>query len=428
MPGRNPYSNGLNLAAITVVALLAASLFVPRATQAQTFTVIHSFAGQPDGSDPELAGVTPDGHGNLYGSNTGNAADGNGEVFMLSPKNSSWTLSTLYNFPGSEDTGGIIRDPQGRIYGATDRGGAFGGGTVFELLPWAIAAPSLNPEWNAITLYTFTGLSDGGEPHDALAFDQAGNLYGTTTDGGSNYLGTVFQLKNTNGTWTENVIHTFNGGQDGQSPYSSVVVDRSGNVYGTTPFGGAYGCGAVYELTPSGSGWTKNTLYSFQGNGDGCNPAAGVILDSAGNLYGSTAFTDAGNVGYGTVFELSPADQGWSYTLIQTFSTGGQGRCNGAPQFGSGPFGSMVMDSAGNLYGATAGDGAYGQNGTGYGNVFKLTPSDGGWIYTSLHDFTNGDDGGTPCGWLSVDAKGDVFGTTRYGGTINMGTVWEVTP
>ena len=233
--------------------------------------------------------------------------------------------------------------------------------------------------------------------------------------------GTVFKLTPSNGGWAESVLYSFTGGSDGASPYSDVILDQAGNLYGTTWQGGVSGCafgtgcGTVYQLTPSGSGWKENTLYSFQSATDGGNPPAGLIFDPSGNLYGAT-WTD-GPGGGGTVFELSPADGSWTFTSL--YALNGTG----------GPAGSLVMDGAGSLYGTTDSDGAHG-----VGSVFKLTPSNGGWIYTSLYDFTGGSDGYFPLCRVVFDTSGNLYGTTYAGGNNNdcggygCGVVWEITP
>ncbi|MGA2373738.1 MAG: choice-of-anchor tandem repeat GloVer-containing protein [Candidatus Korobacteraceae bacterium] len=181
----------------------------------------------------------------------------------------------------------------------------------------------------------------------------------------------------------------------------------------------------MFQLTPSGSSWVGTVLYSFMGTGDGCHPwAAGVILDQAGNLYGATAGTTADGGG-GVVFELSPGNAQWNYRSLYSFTTvpsGYGGQCSsGGPT--TGPTSGLIMDSAGNLYGTTSGDGAYG-----WGNVFELTPSNGEWIYTSLYDFTGGSDGGAPCGAAALDARGNLYGTTMFGGQDSGGVVWEIKP
>ncbi len=279
--------------------------------------------------------------------------------------------------------------------------------------------------WIENILYSFQyGGNDGLYPEGTLVFDQAGNLYGTTYEGGANNHGVVFELTPSNGGWTESILYNFMGGSDGSVPHAGVVLDRAGNLYGTTELGGAYGCGTVYELSPAGSGWTESVLYSFMGNGDGCRPWAPVILDQAGNLYGATPMTSTDSKSNGVVFELSPSDGRWNYSLLYTFTSGYISECSAGN--GTGPTGSLTMDSSGALYGTTQGGGFYEA-----GNVFKLTPSNGGWTYTSLHDFNNNypsADGVGVCGGPALDAIGNLYGTVFSGAGYGFGDVWEITP
>ena len=181
-----------------------------------------------------------------------------------------------------------------------------------------------------------------------------------------------------------------------------MIFDGSGNLYGTAYYGGDLGLGTVYELSPSGGGWTQKTLTDFSGGGG--FPLAGLTFDTHGNLFG-TGFTG------GTVFELQPSGGNWNYSLLETF--------NGF----DGPFGSLTFDAAGNLYGTNATGGA-----SDNGFVFKLTPSGGGWTFTDLYDFSGGNDGGFPISNVSIDASGNLYGTTYLGGTLGEGVIWQLTP
>jgi uncharacterized repeat protein (TIGR03803 family) len=258
--------------------------------------------------------------------------------------------------------------------------------------------------------------ADGATPGSGttLAFDHARDIYGTTTLGGSNNLGTVYELTPSGDGWTEGVLYSFTGGSDEGHPYSGVTFDNTGNLYGTTAIGPH--SGTVYELSPSGSGWTENTLYTFQNGDDGASPLAGVIFDQSGSMYGATQHGGAGNGG--TAFELMPSGGNWVFSLLCGFS----GQTTG------GVYRNLVMDNAGNLYGTTAGDGS-----NGWGSVFKLTPSGGQpcfgqWTYSSLHDFTGGDDGGNPQSSLIFDTNGNLYGTARLGGANNKGVVFQIRP
>jgi uncharacterized repeat protein (TIGR03803 family) len=259
----------------------------------------------------------------------------------------------------------------------------------------------------ATVLYRFTGGADGSLPgYGDLVFDQAGNLYGTTIQGGSSQEGAVYELSPSGGGWTEIVLYSF---ANLSFPYSGVILDQARNLYGTTT-GGGVAYGTVYQLTPSGPPWIEHSLYPFSGGNDGAYPIGGVISDQSGNLYGTTNSTAYG--GAGTIFELMPSNGGWMFDLLYSFT--------GNPN--EGPYDSLTMDGAGNLYGTTYGDGAYS-----LGTVFKLTPSDGGWIYTDLHDFSGGD-GQNPVGGVVLDASGNLYGTTSGGGAHREGFAWEITP
>lgn len=381
--------------------------------QAQTFTVIHTFSGGGDGYQP-YSGVTVDKAGNLYGTTTQNYR---GTVFQMKHRNGAWIFNTLYQFGNGEwmPQGRLVFGPGGALYGTTYTGGngfctEFGCGTVYSLRPPQTFCRGVSCPWTA-SFYSFTG-PDGFAPGIvALAFDGAGNIYGTTTEGG-NYSGNVFQLTRSNGGWTATSIHDFNG-SDGYEPYSGVTLDAQGNVYGTAWMLGPNNKGTVYRLTHSGSGWTEDTLYSFPNNSDGSNPVGGLVFDQAGNLFGTTQ--SGGTGGGGTVFELSPSGGGWNFTVLYSFS--GQ----------NGPLDTLAMDAGGNLYGTTYGDGTYG-----YGSVFKLTRNNGSWSYTDLHDFTSGADGANPVGGVSLDTSGNLYGTTSDGAggpcSLGCGTVWEITP
>jgi uncharacterized repeat protein (TIGR03803 family) len=405
-------------AAVAAVAF-SLVLIVPPA-RAQSFSVIHNFTGGLDGSQP-VAGLTVDRSGNLYGAASAGGA-GYGTAFKLAFKNSGWILSPLYSFAGGDDGAGPVTapvvGPNGTLYGSTAAGGGgscseiyeySGCGTVFNLHPAASVCKTALCSWTEAVLYRFEGGSGGAYPIGKLLFDESGNVYGTTFDYlqfGS--LGTVFELMPSGGGWAKSVLQRFDG-SDGQYPLAGMIVGQSDSLIGTTYYGGAHSDGAVYQLTPSGSGWSESVLYSFQGGDDGANPAAGLISDSAGNLYGAT--TVGGSDGGGTVFELTPSNGNWTLSVLYSF-TGGAGPAN-----------SLVMDTAGNLYGTTVEDGTYG-----VGNVFELTPSGGNWIYTDLHDFTGGSDGSDPFGGAILGANGNLYGTTETGGANGDGVVFEIAP
>lgn len=319
------------------------------------------------------------------------------------------------NVNGNSPVGGLIADAKGSLYGTTFYGGADTEGTVFKLTPTANG-------WAETILYSFYNLGfDGYNPNTRLVFDSAGNLYGTTFLGGAWGIGTVFQLsRGSDGTWTEKTIHSFdpNGGTDGTYPHSGLIFDAAGNLYGTTNGGGTFGNGVVYELSPGGTGgWTETVIHSFGGR-DGAQPGGSLIMDTAGNLYGVTYFGGDSNScfgGCGTVYELSPAAGNWTAQVLHSFSY-----ANGAN-----PFGALVFDAQGNLYGA-ANQGSAGNAGL----IFELTPgANGQWNQQILHRFSlPGGDAMAPMGPLVFDPAGNLYGVSELGGLNGHGTVFELTP
>jgi uncharacterized repeat protein (TIGR03803 family) len=282
---------------------------------------------------------------------------------------------------------------------------------------------------------------DGYSPEAGLVFDKAGNLYGTTYGapyGGTTYgsNGTVFELSpGADGKWTEKVLHEFcaiKGCPDGKSPNAALILDAAGNLYGTTQSGGAYGFGTVFQLTPGAGGkWTEKVLHSFGNGTDGYSLNAGLIFDASGNLYGTT-YVGGTNSNGGTVFELSPGAGGaWTETVLYNFCA--RSGCVD----GDHPSAALIFDSTGNLFGTTFDGGARGYGG--FGTVFELSPGAGGtWTEKVLHSFyDNGSDGNYPWDSLVLDAAGHLYATTARGGAdhasncffnAGCGTVFELTP
>jgi len=406
-------------AALAVVILMMVTTGQARA---QSLTVLHTFTGGQDGAHP-LTGLTMDQGGDLYG--TTELGDfGFGALFELKRTSSGFIFKPLYGFTGgadgSEPQGRLTIGPNGSLYGTTRQGGincnGNGCGTVFNLQPPARTCQTTACPWLKTTLYAFT--TDAG-PVAGVTFDPAGNLYGTAPYGGAQF-GFVYKLSQARGGWTESVVYNFQGGEDGSNPVGAVLFDRAGNLYSQTRYGGL-GAGEVYQLTPAGGNWTKNTIFSFPGGAEGGGPDSDLILDAAGNLYGDTGWLSlSGNPG--TVFQLTPSGGNWSYSLLYGFPPGPQG---------AGYVSSLVMDGAGNLYGTTSAGGVFNADcPDGCGTVFELTPSAGGWLYTDLHDFTGGSDGALPFSNVVLDASGNLYGTTDYGGSggCGCGVVWEITP
>ena len=398
-----PSKRGISILFASVAVIFFFLAGVSQQAESQTYQVIHNFTGiGSDGATP-YAGPTLDGMGNLYGTTYLGGSTGNGSVYRLSPHGSSWKYTPVYSFQGVPDGSGpafgslVIGDNRA-LFGTTEGGGYFG--TAFGVC---------NCKPREQVLHSFGTGTDGAQPIGGLVLDSAGNFYGTTSLDGAYGNGTVFEGKRSGLTWTESTIYSFTGGDDGASPPAGVTLDAHGNLFGTSSFGGANGVGVVYELSRSGSSWMQTVLYTFQGGSDGQNPVGGVILDKAGNLYGTTF--DGGDNGGGTIYELSPSGGGWTFTTLYSF-TGGYG----------GPYNKLAFDANGNLYGATNGEGAYG-----FGSVFKLTRGNSGWTLTDLYDFPGGNDGASPYGSVVVDSNGNVFGTASVGGSSNQGLVFEIT-
>jgi uncharacterized repeat protein (TIGR03803 family) len=318
------------------------------------------------------------------------------------------TGTVLYNFTGGSDGGDpgytLTADGAGNFYGTTYGGGlgqGFNGhGTVFELSPNGVGG------WNEAVVYTFTGGADGGQPaYSGLIFDGVGNLYGTACCGGANGHGVVFELRPAGNNWTETVLYSFADGTDGASPFGSLIIDKAGNLYGTTLQGGIGEHGIVFELSPSGSGWTEQVISNVSPTYFG-----GLTLGASGNIFG-------GIKGGSEAGELAPnGASGWEPALIHTFI--------GAPNDGSDAQGTVVLDQAGNLYGTTSAGGA--EN---YGTVYKLSPKKTGkWTEKILYSFKGGTDGNSPAAGVVLDATGNIYGVTEDGGQYGLGTVFALVP
>jgi uncharacterized repeat protein (TIGR03803 family) len=421
-PGR--FAKRLGPALAMALVLVATTTY---SVEAQTYTlkVLYSFTGVPDGQAP-TAGLVLDADGNLYGTTLqgGNYNSVScpsrynntcGTVFKVSA-NGDETI--LYSFSGSPDGSNpqstFIRDAAGNLYGTTVYGGEYSadeGGTVFKL----------DPTGKETILHSFPAFEgDGVQPYVGLRRDKEGNLYGTTNGGGSSTncdpgvgCGTVFKI---DPTGVEAVLHSFTSNPDGGFPINRLTRDGAGNLYGTTGYGGAYGDGTVFKLDAT---YTETVLNSFTGSrgGSGLDPEAGLVLDTEGNMYGSTCY--GGAYDSGTVFKLDTAGK---ETVLHSF---GGGKFSGACP------GDLVRDKEGNLYGATYFGGAS-NNGT----VFKVSQTG---KETVLHTFCPKGtgfcfDGAGPYGGLVRDGKGNFHGTTTAGGNIRCnfrygcGTVFKLTP
>jgi uncharacterized repeat protein (TIGR03803 family) len=382
-------------------------------TQAQNFTILHTFTNGVDGGFP-IGHLVFDQAGNLYGATQHGGQPsclpdfGCGVVYQYAP--SSGTLTTIYAFLDGADgrwpNSGVTFGPDGALYGTAPEGGAHHSGTIFRL------APS-GGQWTETTLHAFNSF-DGDQPLYPVSFDQAGNLYGASSGGCT--WGQAFELPAPLGQLPLEMLHCFGEGSDGRLPSSGVVIDNLGNLYGLTHQGGDYDEGAAYELSPSASGWTERVLHSFgRMRLDGIEPHHDFLMDSTGNLYGGTDLLSI-------VFELSPSGGGWTFTQLFGFDFAIKPYQLGIP--------ALAMDDAGNLYGTTEMGGRYH-----LGSLFKLTHAGNRWAYTNLHDFTGGDDGYYPRG-LGVAPDGTLYGTSSEGGNTQQcqvsptlcGVLWKIAP
>jgi hypothetical protein len=404
------------------VVLCFLALGLTSTATAVTETVLHQFVSQSRGAFPES--LAADAQGNMYGMTQDGGMYGYGSVFKLS-KNSSgkWNQTVLHSFTGLTDgnnyfpytnENSLIFDKAGNLYGSTPEGG-LGSGVIFKL------SPGSNGNWNYTVLYSFKGgKTDGYTPTGPLAFDAQGDLYGTTTFGGNQSTnscqascGIVFRLTPSASGWTEKVVHFFTEVNEGANPTNGVVFDSNGNMFGTTSTFSDI-ASTVFEITRTGGNWTLTTLHSFSASGDASNPE-GVILDASGNLYGASY--QGGVNGDGAVFELAHSSSGWTESVLYSFNTGASGFS---------PTGNVTFDGSGNLIGVT-GSGGSGSGG-GNGVVYKLTLSSGAWTESVLYTFNGGTDGVRPVSNVILDSAGDVFGVTSQGASANYGTVYELVP
>ena len=406
---------GILLAAFTVT-LFAATLC------AASERVLHPFDDNGEDGLYPYAGLVFDSAGNLYGTTSKGGAYGVGTVFELTRgAGGDWTETVLHSFndngkDGTYPYAGLVFDTAGNLYGTTFLGGTYNGGTVFQL------TPKTGGGWTEAVLHSFNPAGkDGFNSYASLIVDAAGTFYGTTVDGGAYSGGTVFELtRGAGGHWRETVLHNFNpGAADGSGPYGGLILDKAGDLYGTTSAGGAYDYGTVFKLTPQAGGvWREKVVHSFNDDGkDGFNPYAGLTFDALGNLYGTTLYGGIYNVG--AVFELThKAGEGLTEKVVHSFDDNGSG--------GDSPYAGVIFDASGNLYGTTFYGGAYGD-----GMVFELTPksSGGAWTETVLHNFNNnGKDGFNPYAGLIFDADGNLYATALDGGAYTYGAVIVIKP
>ncbi len=406
---------------VTVVSTVILTIACALPAWSQTYKVIFNFDAATVGTFP-YAPLTLDGHGNLYGtafswngSDPFNCSSGCGSVFRLSPNGSGgWNGTAIHIFSGPSGDGGspeapVVFDHLGNLYGSSNSDGV-----VFKL------TPTPQGPWAETILHRYGTFGNCGPligfTNCSVAFGNDGRLYGSTLTGEtcSSLQGGVFQLRQVSVTgWHQLYINCFIDGTTAQLPQGLLAFDAGNNIYGTSVYGGTANFGTVYRLTPNqgSQNWTQTVLYSFQGGpADGSQPQSGVVVDSLGNVYGTTP--QGGSGGVGVVFMLTPQSDGtWTETILHHFNEG-----NGDAAY---PDSTLTFDSFGNLYGTAAVGGQFDQ-----GAVFKLTPSSGGhWTESVVYSFTGGLDGGLPYGGVTIDSYGILYGTASIGGENDDGGV-----
>jgi uncharacterized repeat protein (TIGR03803 family) len=423
-------------ASLSFLATLALALVLTSPAFAQKETVLYNFQGTGDGSAPN-DGLIADAAGHFYGTTQGQPF---GSVFELVHRSSGWIVLTIHTFSGADGSspqGGLLMDSHGDLYGTTARGGNYDDGVVFKLVHTSTG-------WSEIVLHNFhyDGVTffDGRSPLSNLIQDKDGHLFGTTQLGGAGQpctCGTVFELiPHPGGVWSERILYNFQGSTDGGLPVAGLIFDHAGNLYGTTSNGGNSddsqcfsdfdtGCGVVFSLSPNGAhGWAETVLYAFTGLSDGAKPTAGLTLDSSGNLYGTTA-GDGAFFENSTVFKLTPTSSGWLESTLYLFPNDESN--------GYSPLGGIVIDATGNLYGTTQFGSAPSSSSPpppkniGLGVVFKLAPVPGGaYNESDIHSFSGNPDGAGPGYGKLLLYQGQLYGTTMGGGSANSGTIFRV--
>lgn len=406
------------------VAVLVATLWLMVSAQAAAKYMTLRTLNTNSGGGMPYGGLLADQAGNLYGANSSGGTGNWGTIFELTPNGQQgWNYSVLYDCGTTTDCavpmGSLAMDQAGNLYGVTYFG------NVFEI------THSGSEGWTATVLHSFTGGVDGSAP-SPLILDATGNLYGTNATGGRDNLGYVFELSISEGRWSLIHLHDFTG-RDGAGTtntaggqVAALIQDASGNLYGTTSLGGTStkckgGCGVVFELKNDSGTWTETVLRSFTGS-DGSNPDAALLMNAAGNLYGTA--TGGGANGLGVVFEMSQSSGIWRTRVLHSFT--------GRRLDGAYPNSALVIDTAGNLYGATFAGGGGLQTcqvltDVGCGAVFELSPTGTKWKTSILHAFSGGIDGAFP-GGVILDTNDNVYGAAQAGGQMFDGLVFKIAP
>ena len=404
MQGKKPSFRWILLTIVTLTAILSSGRLV---AQLQVLYIFGS--GHP-------YGLTWDAAGNLYGTTQlGSMQEDYATAFELSPKSGGgWAEKTLHVFATGAEFSGLTFDSSGNLYGTEINAGITKAGLVFKLTPMP------DGHWDESVIYNFNAshVLGGYNPYGGVIADAAGDLYGSTSSGGGEDCGVVYKLSPSSaGGWTEKILYTFRiRSSGGCKPYSNLISDLAGNLYGTTDFGGTQDLGVVFELSPTASGlWKETVLHSFTISGQvvqGSN--TGVVIDQAGNLYGIMGSRNG--TSFGTVYELSPqVNGGWAWKVLESFPIGSP-----SPLC---PCSNLTLDAAGNLYGSAPYGGLYGG-----GVIFELTPkTDGTWQTAMLHSFSgaSGIQGNYPSP-VVLDSSGNLYGTTSYGSTYGDGMFFVI--
>jgi uncharacterized repeat protein (TIGR03803 family) len=399
----------------TVAATAVFVLSLATATAETTEVIFSCEENEGEYADTDLE---TDNAGNIYGTTVLGGEFGGGTVFQLSRTPTGWVHTVLYSFTGGADGGepykGVTIDREGNLYGTAVTGGSGscegGCGVAYKLT-------KSGGTWTQTIIHAFTGGNDGSGPGARLTVDQSGNVYGMTPIGGAYGLGTIYKIRQEpNGPWSFKVIHAFTGGADGGSGSAGRMILRNGILYGAATTGGTYGSGVVFELTPRAVGrWGFRTIYSFRGQPDGSFPYGALLFNSSGNIYGTTYYGGANNIG--AVYELSPRPVGeWNENVLYSFQEGSDGNS---------PISNLVFGGPGNLnlYGTTS------EGGLGRGTIFKLSPVGGGqWTETVVHLFQGPPDGAFAYNGLVVDRLRNFYGATVHGGDDDDGCVYKFTP
>lgn len=399
---------------IRALAATAGFLFSLAAATATTTDVI--FSCEEDEGEYADTDLETDGAGNIYGTTVLGGDFGSGTVFKLRQTPTGWVRRVLHSFTSGADGGepykGVTLDREGNLYGTAVSGGSGscegGCGVVYKLT-------NSNGTWTQTVIHAFTGGADGSGPGARVTVDRDGNIYGMAPTGGTYGLGTIYRIhQDQNGAWRFKVIHAFTGGADGSTGSAGRMILRHGHLYGAATTGGTYGSGVVFELRPAGGGeWNFRTIYSFRGQPDGVFPYGALLFDSLGNIYGTTYYGGAN--GIGSVYQLSPQAVGeWNESVLYSFQEGTDGNS---------PISNLVADAVGNLYGTTS------EGGLGSGIIFKLSPDGNGhWTETVVHSFQGPPDGAFAYNGMVVDRFGNFYGATVHGGDADDGSVYKFTP